>query len=178
MRPHVRIALTLFILYFGIKAIDQTYDPYYTGLFSEFQHIPFIILLVLTTVIIFLEYFYNRSKNIIAQYLVSIAGILFCLTVCIRMSENYLIDRAPTVLKVGNLSETSDPGRIFEFKANGKFRLEEYNMLGGTVYHGKYKRLNDTIKIINTSNISLPLVGVIKGDTIFWDGNKAMPIER
>jgi hypothetical protein len=180
MRPYFRIIIGLFIIWFSFKAIEQAYSPIDAGILSEFQYIPFVILIIATIVAILLDTNYFKSTHNIYQYTLSFVGVVLCAIVIFKFMQNSSIDNSKTVLQVSNLPGATNVLN-FEFKNNGKFRLTEYERLGQTIYYGKYSRRQDTISILSSNyngHVQLPQTGIIKSDTVYWRNFDVMLVDK
>ena len=181
MRPYFRIAIGFIIIWFGVKAIRQAVGGYDLGLFHQFQYIPFALLIIFTIVALLLDTSYYKLDKRFYQYITSFIGLTLCGIIIFKIVEHNSVDNSNTVLQVSNLPGATNV-LTFEFKANKKFRLTEYNRLGQTVYYGKYDKQNDII-FIRDNNYNgfvneLPKTGAIKADTVFWTRFDTMLIEK
>lgn len=181
MGQFLRILIGLFIVWFGFKAISQAYSPIQSGLFSELEHVSFVILIIATIVALFLDTKYFKSNKKIHQYIISFIGLTFCGVVTFKFLHNKKIDNSKTVMHISNLPGAANV-LSFDFKNNGNFQLTKYDKLGQTIYYGKYLKVNDTINIINTDNETginnFPKWGFIENDTMYWYGFDEMVVDK
>jgi hypothetical protein len=180
MRPYFRILIGLFISWFGFKAVRQACSPIDAGLFSEFQYLPFILLIIATIIALVLDTKYFELDRKIYQYSLGFVGVVLCAIVIFKFIQNSSIDKSRTVLQVSNLPGATNVLNV-EFKINGKFRLTEYERLGQTIYYGKYSRQQDTIKILSSNyngHVQLPQTGIIQSDTVYWSNFDVMLVDK
>jgi hypothetical protein len=167
-----RIVIGINIIWFGIKAVQQTFNGIEHGVFPLVEYIPLSLLLIFTLGAFLTDrYHYNFDKKLY-QYLTTGIAFIFCGFVLFRHTQYTLIHYSKTVMRVSNLPGASNVLK-FEFKNNNRFRLVEYNILGETVFYGRYERQQDTL-FIGKNNYSgdakeLPVKGVINADTVYWN---------
>lgn len=181
MKSYFRILVGVLIVWCGIYAVKQAFEGYDLGLMSEFQYIPFVLLIILTVVALRLDASFYKVDKKIYQYAVSFIGFSFFAIVIVKTIQNIAIDNSKTVLKISNLPGATNV-LTFDFKDNGKFRLTEFDMLGRTIYYGNYLRSNDTIKVYSSNYNGyakkLPKIGMIKGDTAYWNNFDTMLVDK
>jgi hypothetical protein len=181
MRLSFRIFIALIIIWLGYKAVRQEFGGYELGLFHQIHYLFFALLAIFTIASLLLDTSYYKLDRNIIQYSVSFIGVTFCVIVIYKFLQHNSIDNAKTILKVSNMAGATNV-MTFEFKDNKHFRLTENNKLGQTVYYGKYSKRNDSLQILKSNYHGLakelPGVGIIKGDTIFWNGFDAMKVDE
>jgi hypothetical protein len=176
-----RIVIGINIIWFGIKAVQQTFNGIEHGVFPLVEYIPLTLLLIFTMGAFLTDrYHYNYDKKLY-QYLTTGIAFLFCAFVLFRHIEYTFIHYSKTVLQVSNLPGASNVLK-FEFKKNNRFRLVETNLLGETVFYGSYEKQQDTLFIgdnnYNGPANNLPAKGVIIADTVYWNKFDTMLVER
>lgn len=168
---YFRLVIAISLIWFGIKAVQQTFNGIEHGIFPLLENLPLVLLLIFTFGAFLTDrYHYSYDKKLY-QYITTGIGFIFCGFVLFRHIQFTVIYFSKTVLQVTNLPGANNVLK-FEFKKNNQFRLEEINLLGETVFYGRYEKKNDTIFIgVNNYNgpiNKLPLKGVIIGDTVYW----------
>ena len=171
MKPYLRIALGLIIIWLGIKTIKQAFGGYSLGLFHQLQFIPFGLLLIFTIAAFLLDTSYYKIDKRQNQYVTSILGVILCSIVIIKIIHRNFVDKSETILQVSSLPGATN-ALNFEFKTKRYFRLTDHNRHGETVYYGKYEKLCDTL-FISDNNYNgyikeLPKIGTIIADTVYW----------
>jgi len=181
MRQFLRILIGVLIIWFGFKSISQAYAPIQSGLFSQLQYVPFVILIIATIVALLLDNKYFKTNHKLYQYIISFIGLTFCGIVTFKFVHNNNIDNSKTLMHISNLPGASNVLR-FDFKDNGNFRMTKFDKLGQTIYYGKYLKVNDTINIISTNNKveihNFPQWGFIENDTMYWYGFDEMIVDK
>jgi hypothetical protein len=172
MRPYLRILIGLLLVFFGYKAVRLEFGGYEIGLLSEFNYLPFGVVIILTIIILLLDRSaFNLDKKIY-QYSFSLIALTICFFVFIKIIYRNSIDNTKTILKVVNKAGANYVWQ-FDFKKGKHFTLTDYNLLGHTIYYGKYQQVGDTLKILDLkydgSMKQLPTIGIIKADTVFWN---------
>jgi len=181
MRPYFRILVGLIIIWLGFKAVKQAFGGYDLGLFHQFQYIPLVLLVIFTIAAFLLDTSYYKLDKKIYQYVTSLMGLTFCSIVIFKIIHHNSIDNSKTILQVSNMPKATNVLTL-EFKNNNRFRVTEYDILGQTVYYGKYIKQGDTLKILgsnyNGSAKGLPKTGLIKADTVFWNKFDTMLLDK
>ena len=181
MKPYVRILIGMLIVLLGSYAIKQAYGPIDAGILSEFQYAPFVFLII-ATIIAFISDTKQFEKSRKAyQYTPSFIGVVFCVIVIFKFVHNNSINNSKTLLRVSNLPGATNVLN-FQFKENGNFRLAEYDLLGHTIFYGKYYRNKDTLNIVSSNYNGyahrLPKTGIIQKDTVYWNKFDTMLVDR
>jgi hypothetical protein len=176
-----RILSLLLISWCGYGAIQQELYANEIGVLQGFNHVPFVLLIVLTVLaIIFESRKYIRDRKWFS-FSSSIIGFLFCSYIISKLISFSRIKNKKTVLIVSNMAGATNVMR-FEFKEGKKFRLVETQILDQIICYGNYKRESNNITILksNYSNKEkkLPKFGTIKNDTVFWENFEAMLVEK
>ena len=181
MIPYLRIAIGLLITFFGYKSIRHQFGGYDVGIFSEFDYIPFGLVIILTIVIVLLDRSAFKSDRKVYQYTFSIIALTICFVVFFRIIYRNSIDNSTTILKVTNKAGANNVWR-FDFKDSKHFVLTDNNLLGQTIYYGMYQKQGDTLKIIQSNyegNVKqFPITGIVKADTVFWNNFDTMLVEK
>lgn len=181
MKPYLRILAILVVIYCGTSAILQEWGPHYDGLLSEFAYIPHFILVTITCVSIIRDSIYYKYKRNVINYSVSIIGLIFCFIIGYKMIQYIITDNSKTVYRVLDVSDKKID-MIFDFKGNNHFYLTELGRLGNTIYYGTYSLNNDTLIILESNfkneTMTMPTIGVIRNDTVYWDNLYPMPIDK
>ena len=181
MKLYLRIAIGLLIIFFGYKAIRHEFGGYDVGILSEFNYIPLGILIILTIVILLLDRSAFQDDRKIYQFSFSFIALTICFIAFFRIIYRNSIDSSKTVLKVVNKAGANNVWQ-FEFKDSKHFVLTDYNILGHTIYYGKYQKLGDTLKIIQSNYDGtvkqFPTTGIIKTDTVIWNKFDTMLVDR
>jgi hypothetical protein len=176
-----RIVIGINIIWFGIKAVQQTFNGIEHGVFPLVENLSLSLLLIFTLGAFLTDrHHYNYGKKPY-QYLTTGIAFLFCAFVFFRHIQFTYIHYSKTVSQVSNLPGATNVLK-FEFKNNNLFRLEEINLLGETVFYGSYEKKQDTL-FIGTNNYNgpankLPVAGVVKGDTVYWHKFDTMLVDR
>ena len=181
MRPYLRTAIGLLIIFFGYKAIRHEFGGYDVGIFIEFDYIPLGIVIILTIVILLLDRSAFTVDRKIYQFSFSLIALTICFIVFIKIIYRNSIDSSKTVLKVLNKAGANNVWQ-FDFKDSKHFVLTDYNLFGHTIYYGNYQRQDDTLKIIQSNyddNVSeFPKTGIIRADTVYWDKFDTMLVDK
>lgn len=181
MRPYIRIAIGLLIIFFGYRAIRHEFGAYEVGVFSEFDHIPLGIVTILTIAILLLDRSAFKVDRKIYQFSFSLIALTICSIVFFRIIYRNSIDNSKTILKVVNKAGANNVWQ-FDFKDSKHFVLTDYNLFGHTIYYGKYQRHGDTLKILQSnyegSVKQFPTTAIIKADTVFWNRFDTMLVEK
>jgi hypothetical protein len=181
MQLAIRLALTLMILYFGIKAFRLENGDFNLGIFYQLEHLPFVVLLLVTLAVVMIDITSRKENKSIFHYSVSAIGLLFVGVIMVKKLQHNRIDSQPTLIRVENIPGAQAVMRI-DFKAGGRFRLIRYDPLGQTMFYGNWHRKGDSI-IIGSANFEgdpgqFPKAGRIQGDTVFWNNAERMIIRR
>lgn len=179
MKAILRILFAIFIGWFGYKAIEQAYGPYDMGIFSAFQFLPFIFLIVSIIITLIIDSQYFRASRSLFQYSLSFIGIILLGIVIFKFAKDGAVRTSKTILRVSNFAGARYVW-AFEFKVNGRFRIIEYDRLGQTIYTGSYTLNDSTIVIKETDYPSkrFPTKGFIHNDTLYWDNFENMQVVR
>jgi hypothetical protein len=181
MRPYLRTLVGLLLIFFSYKAIRQEFGGYDAGIFSEFNYLPFALVIIWTIVILLLNTSYFKVDRKLYQYSFSLIGLTTCVVVCFKIIQRTSIDTSKTVLKVVNKAGAKNVWQ-FNFKDSKHFTLADYNLFGHTIYYGEYLKQGDTLKIIesnyNGDVKEFPKTGIIKADTIYWSKFDTMLVEQ
>jgi hypothetical protein len=167
-----RIILALLILFVGFRAIKKEFGGNDLGLFYEFNYIPFALLILFTFAALLLDFSFYKIDKIRLHFATSFFGLFLCCIILFKINQRKSIDNLKTLLQVSN-KPGSDNVLTFEFKEKGIFILTEIEMLGQTVFYGKYNKKNDTL-LLTENNYdgkikNIPTVGIIKADTVYWN---------
>ncbi len=181
MRPYLRIAIGLLIIFFGYKSIRHQFGGYDVGVLSEFDYIPLGIVIILTIVILLLDRSAFKVDRKIYQFSFSLIAVTICFIVFFKIIYRSSIDSSKTVLKVVNKAGANNVWQ-FDFKDSKHFVLTDYNLFGHTIYYGDYERQDDTLKIIqsnyNGDVKEFPKTGIIKADTVYWNKFDTMLVDK
>jgi hypothetical protein len=180
-RPYLRLAIGLLIVFFGYKSTRHQFGGYDVGVFSEFDYIPFGVVIILTIFILLFDHSAFKVDTKIYQYSFSIIALTICFIVFFKIIYRNSIDSSKTVLKVVNKAGANNVWQ-FDFKDSKHFVLIDYNLFGHTIYYGKYQKKGNTLKIIE-SNYSgdvkeFPKTGTIKVDTVYWNKFDTMLVDK
>lgn len=175
-----RIVIALVTIWLGFKAIQEVFNGLEDTIFSP-EYLPFSLLMIFTLGAFLTDrYHYNYDKKLY-QYSSSFIGFIFCGFVLVKLIQFKYIDYSKTVLKVSNLPGATNVLH-FEFKNNNRFSVTEYDLLGSTAFYGRYEKQHDTLYIgtnnYNGSAQKLPVTGVIKADTVYWNKFDTMVVDR
>ena len=181
MRPYLRILAGLLLIFFGYKAITKEFDVYTDGLLSELDYLPLGLVLISTITVFLLDTSFFKLDRKLYQYSLSFLGLSICFIVFFKIIERNSIDNSKTILKVVNQAGASNVWQ-FDFKDSKHFTLTDYNLFGHSIYYGIYQKQGDTLKIIqsnyNGEVKKFPMTGIIKVDTVFWNGFDTMFIAK
>ena len=181
MRPYIRIAIRLLLIFFGYKAIRHEFGGYDVGLFSEFDYIPLAIVIILTIVIFLSDCSAFKVDRKIYQFSFSLIALTICFIAFFKIIYRNSIDSSNTVLKLVNKAGANNVWQ-FDFKDRKHFVLTDYNLFGQTIYYGNYQKQGDTLRILQSnydgSVKPFPTTGIIKADTVFWNKFDTMLVDR
>ena len=181
MKRIIRIILGTLIILFGYAAVKKEFGVVDLGLFSELNIIPFILLIVLTITALFFDITSYRQNKIVYAFTTSFVGLFLCCVILFKMTQRNIIDSSKTVLEVSSQREATH-FFTFDFKDNGNFKLTEIDMLGQTVFYGKYKKSNDNILLLennyNGEIKNFPTKAIIRQDTVYWNSFDTMLVVK
>ncbi|MCG2617756.1 hypothetical protein LZZ85_25870 [Terrimonas sp. NA20] len=173
-----RFILLVLILYFGVTALKIEFSVLKIGLFDVFADLPFVILCLVTTAVIFLDAKYFAGNRKWYQLVSSMVGIVFTGIILKGKAERFATNNSPVVMRMHHIAG-NDPVFSLELKKNGCFRLSEANMFGQSIYYGNYKRAGDSIHLFRYDHADvdkLPRIGFLRGDTVTWNDSIVMTI--
>ena len=181
MKLFSRIPIGLLLLFFGYQALKKEFEGYSFGVFDEFNYVPLGIVVFLTFINLRLDYSNFKADKKIYEYSISFFALTICFILFCKIIQRISIDRSKSILKVVNKQHAKNVWQ-FNFKENENFILTDRNMLGYTIFYGKYKIQGDTLKIIESNYRGdvkeFPKMGIIKGDTVLWNEFDEMLIEK
>ena len=176
-----RIVIALFLILLGLKAIQDVFTGLEQGLFSFMRYLILSLLILVTYGAFRIDRYYYGPEKKLYQFTTTLTGLIFCGIVFFKLIQYQIIDQSKTLLQVGNLPGATNVLH-FEFKKNNRFRLAEYNILGETVFYGRYEKHQDTIFIgennYNGPANKLPAKGVIKADIVYWNKFDTMLVDK
>lgn len=177
MKLSFRILIGCIIIWSGIKAVEQAFGSYQTGLSSMFQFLPFILLILFTTIALLLDRSFYQIKRKWYQFIGSFIGIACCIIVIFKIFQRKQIENSKTLFEVRNVSNTENV-LSFEFKTGNTFIMAIRGHFGVSFYYGNYSKKGDTLYILknNYTNTdkTIPKKGIIEQDMIFWDNLEPM----
>ena len=181
MKIGLRLILAVLIVFVGVRSILQELKGHELGLFSEFQYLPFLFLAILTIIAFFFDTRHFKVDKKIYRLVPSFVGLLFCIIVIARMMHRNSIENSLTILKASSKAGATDV-QTFDFQEQGNLQITEYYKFGQTVYYGKYLKLNDTLKVLNSNYAGFakdfPKVGLMKNDTLYWNNGDYMLVDK
>jgi hypothetical protein len=175
-----RILFAVLIIFFGYLAFRTELGGYETGLFDFARYTNIILVVILTTIALSLDISSFKRHKKIYYLLPSFIGIITIAAVIFKTLQRSYIDNSKTILEVTHKVPARNDW-TFEFKENGYFKLTDNNLLGQTLYYGRYQISVDRIEI-KSSNYdgnekNFPKQGIIRKDTVFWNGSDTMLIK-
>ena len=181
MKLFSRIPIGLLLLFFGYQALKKEFEGYSFGVFDEFNYVPLGIVVFLTFINLRLDYSNFKADKKIYEYSISFFALTICFILLCKIKQRISIDRSKSILKVVNKQHAKNVWQ-FDFKENENFILTDSNMLGYTIFYGKYKIQGDTLQIIESNYKGevkeFPKMGFIKGDTVIWNEFDEMLIDK
>jgi len=150
MKSLFRILLFILICWFGYNAFKQTLAPQESGLFTGFQYLELIILVILSLVAIASDIVAYRSYPRLFQFYGSIAGLFLCTIIFLRLFTFNKIENLMTVYEFSSKAGAANVLSL-HFKEHGYLRIEEFHRLGQNIYYGKYHHRGDTFIIAETN---------------------------
>lgn len=180
MKIAIRLFIGTLVLIFGVISINISFVPESLGLFYELSYVPFILVIILTVLSFTLDKSFFSLDKKYYQFIISVIGFLFCITVTVRYLYIQSIDKSQTTAEIENKAGANNVWD-FEFKKNGKFRLIEDSRLGETIFRGTYIKTHDTIEILHSNYNGLskfPKTGIIRSDTMFWQNSDTMFVRK
>lgn len=166
-----RSVIALVTIWLGFISVQEVFNGLEDTIFPM-EYLPLTGLMIFTLGAFLTDrYHYNYDKKLY-QYSSSFIGFIFCGFVLVKLIHYKYIDYSKTVLKVSNLPGATNVLH-FEFKNNNRFSVTEYDMLGSTVFYGRYEKKQNNIFILESNYNGyakkLPVMGVIKADTVYWN---------
>lgn len=179
MRQSFRIIILALLLFFGYRAIANAFGTQRVGVFSEFDYIPLVLIIVLTIVSFVIEWRHFMVEKKVSQLVVGLIGIVLICIVSGKLLQYHFIKNRQTILLVSNKAGANNV-LTYDFKRGGRFVLTDYDLFGHDEYIGRYDKERDTIQILSSNyrgNLRLPKTGTIIKDTMFWNGFDTMVLE-
>ncbi|MBO9658293.1 MAG: hypothetical protein J7527_05655 [Chitinophagaceae bacterium] len=168
------------IIYFGIKALEIEFSVLEIGLIENINDLPFLILALATTSVIFIDARYFSRSRKWYQLLSSVIGIALVAIVLKGKLERYSTNTSPSVMLMHHI-----PGKYpvykLQLKKNGKFMLHDLQIFGGEIYYGRYEWKDDSIHLFGYAHEGgevLPRAGLVRGDTVSWNDSIVLTIAR
>lgn len=175
MNSFVKILILCLLLLSGAIAVRSELKPLQSGFWGDFDHIPFAILATLTLVSAYIDFTTFKKKKCLFYLFPSILGLVLTLLVTYKIWERRSINHSKTILTLTTFPSINGGNEfIFEFKNKDNIRFIETSTMGNTIYYGKYRRIKDTIKIIQMLQQPFlidrfPTTGLLRNDTCFWN---------
>jgi hypothetical protein len=175
-----RIVIALVTIWLGFKSVQEVFNGLEDGLFG-IEYFPLAFLIIFTLGAFLTDRYHYHGDKKLYQYSTSAIGFIFCGFVFFKLIQFKAIDYSKTVLLVTNLPGATNVLH-FDFKNNNRFSVTDFSILSSTVFYGWYEKQHDTI-FIGNNNYSgyankLPVAGVIKGDTVYWNKFDTMIVYR
>jgi len=171
----------ILLIFFGVIAIKIEFGPYEIAIFSGLSYFAHFLFLIVAILSFLLEWRNYQKQKTLKEFPLTLVAIIISSLIFFRIAQRDIIEAKPTVIKVESLQNVFYK-TTFEFKEGNDFKLLVHN--GGVldIYHGKYQKIQDTIKI-KSSNYDepekqLPAFGVIKNDTMFWNKFDTMVVDK
>lgn len=168
------------MIWLGMKAVQEVFNGLTDTIFP-IEYLPLSLLMLFTFGTFRIDRYYYLYDRKLYQCIPGAIGFLFCGFVLFKLVQFKCIDYSTTVLQVSNLPGASNVLK-FEFKNNNRFRLEESDMLGHTVFYGRYEKQQNMLFLwennYNGYAKKLPVKGVIRADTIYWNKFDTMLVDR
>jgi hypothetical protein len=181
MKSYLKISIGILNLLLGFQSIFNEYSKYDVVVFEFFNYLPFTVFVIISINIFLSEKSAFKIKRNIFQFSFSIFNLAICIVVLFAIIQRMSIDNAKTILRVSNKAGAKNVWQ-FDLKENSNFVLTDRNLLGHTIYHGKYLRTNDTLIILscnyNETITQYPMIGIIKNDTVYWNQFDTMLIDK
>jgi hypothetical protein len=175
-----RTVIALVTIWLGFKSVQEVFNGLEDGLFG-LEYMPLGFLLIFTLGAFMIDrYHYNGDKKLY-QYSTSATGFIFFGFVLFKLIQFKVIDHSKTVLLVTNLPDATNVLH-FDFKNNNRFTVTDFSILSCTVYYGRYEKKQNNIFILESNYNGyakkLPVMGVIKADTVYWNKFDTMLVYR
>lgn len=168
------------MIWLGFKAVQEVFNGLEYTIFP-IEYLPLTLLMIFTLGAFLIDRYHYKYDRKLYQYATSSVGLLFCGFVLFKLIQFKFIDSSTTVLQVSNLPGATNVLK-FEFKNNNRFRLEEFDMLGHTVFYGRYEKQQNNLFIwennYNGHAKKLPVKGVINADTVYWNKFDTMLVRK
>ncbi len=173
MKITIRNLLPVLILILGFFAIKKEFRATDTGLFYQLNYIPFGLLILFTLIAISLDKLFYKAYRTKKQFITSTIGILLCCIVVYKIYQRHTIDKSNTLYTFSTKTTLNEYWEI-QLKENEKMVLANIDMLGQTLYYGKYTQKGDTITLTdimkNRYLKQTPVTGIIHQNKIYFKG--------
>ena len=108
MKIAIRLFIGTLVLIFGVISINISFAPESLGLFYELSYVPFILVIILTVLSFTLDKSFFSLDKKYYQFIISVIGFLFCITVTVRYLYIQSIDKSQTTAEIENKAGTNN----------------------------------------------------------------------
>lgn len=173
MKTPFRILLLILILLVGYFAVHKEFNGNETGLFYEFNYIPFVLLIFLTIAALISDISFYKQHKSKAQFISLAIGCLLCCTIVFKINKRHKIDNSK-LLYTFNGNPYAEDFLSIDLLENNNFKLNNIDLFNHIVYYGTYTKKGDTITLIDVMNNpylkQIPATGIIQQNKIHFKG--------
>ena len=177
----LRIILLILVILLGTLAVKTEFGPYQIHIFSDyFKYFVLFLFLIIAMLSFLIERNNYLRKKKIKEFAVTIIAVVFSSLVVLRVAKRDIVEARSTLIRISSIEHAQNK-MVFEFKTGNDFKLTVHNGGETDIYHGRYSKTNDTIKIRSSNydeSKELPEFGIIRNDTMLWNKFDTMLVDR